>query len=114
MLLLAFVLVSMEVRQLFHGTRLYMIATGSAEIYTYSVVWLIFGLGLLFFGALRGDKMIRVASLPVILLTIAKVFLYDVSALPGLWRVFYFFCLGLCLLSTSWFYSRFVFNVNRQ
>ena len=114
MLLLAFVLVSMEVRQLFHGTRLDMIATGSAEIYTYSVVWLIFGIGLLFLGALRDDKMIRVASLPVILLTIAKVFLYDVSALPGLWRVFSFFCLGLCLLSTSWFYSRFVFNVNRQ
>jgi uncharacterized membrane protein len=114
MLLLAFVLVSMEVRQLFHGTRLDMIVTGSAEIYTYSVVWLIFGLGLLFLGALRGDKMIRVASLPVILLTIAKVFLYDVSALPGLWRVFSFFCLGLCLLSTSWFYSRFVFNVNRH
>ncbi len=114
MLMLAFVLVSLEVRQLFHGTRLDMIATGSAEIYTYSFVWLIFGIGLLFFGALRGDKMIRVASLHVILLTVAKVFLFDVSALPGLWRVFSFFCLGLCLLSTSWFYSRFVFNGNRK
>lgn len=113
MLLLAFVLVTLEVGQLFHGTRLDMIATGSAEIYTYSVVWLFFGIGLLFLGALCGDKMIRVASLPVILLTVAKVFLYDVSALPGLWRVFSFFCLGLCLLSTSWFYSRFVFKVNR-
>ena len=114
MLLLSFVLVSLEVRQLFHGTRLDMIATGSAEIYAYSVVWLFFGIGLLFLGSLRGDKMLRVASLPVILLTVAKVFLYDVSALPGLWRVFSFFCLGLCLLATSWFYSRFVFKVNRE
>lgn len=112
-LLLAFVFISLEVRQLFHGTLLNGIAN-SAEIYTYSAVWLFFGIGLLFFGTLRRDKMIRVASLPIILLTIAKVFLYDASALTGLWRVFSFFCLGLCLLCISWFYSRFVFDTNRR
>jgi uncharacterized membrane protein len=114
MLLLAFVLASMDVRQFFHGTRLDLIVTGSAEIYTYSVIWLIFGIGLLFLGTLRHDVMIRVASLPIVLLAIAKVFLYDASALAGLWRVFSFFCLGLCLLSISWFYSRFVFNAGRR
>ncbi len=114
MLLLTFVLVSLDVRQFFHGTRLDMIAIGSAEIYTYSAAWLFFGIGLLFLGTLRHNDLIRVASLPVILLTVAKVFLYDASALTGLWRVLSFFCLGLCLLSVSWFYSRFVFNVNRK
>ena len=111
MLLLAFVLVSFDVRQFFHGSRLDMMATGSAEIYTYSAVWLLFGIGLLYMGTLRRDRMIRIASLPVILLTVAKVFLFDASALTGLWRVFSFFCLGLCLLSISWFYSRFVLHV---
>ena len=114
MLLLAFVLVSLDVRQCFHGTRLDVAGAGSAEIYTYSVVWLFFGIGNLFFGILRHNDLIRVASLPMILLTVGKVFLYDASALTGLWRVFSFFCLGLCLLSISWLYSRFVFNVNRQ
>ena len=53
MLFLAFVFLSLNVRQFFHGSRLDMIATGSAEIYTYSVVWLFFGVGLLFLGTLR-------------------------------------------------------------
>jgi uncharacterized membrane protein len=114
MLLLAFVLVSLDVRQFFHGTRLDILATRSAEIYTYSVVWLLFGIGILVLGTLCRNELIRVASLPIILLTVAKVFLYDASALTGLWRVFSFFGLGLCLLSISWFYSRFVFKVNRQ
>lgn len=113
MLLLAFMLVSMNVRQIFHGARLDVVAvdTGNAEIYAYSAVWLLFGLVLLFFGTLRRNGMMRTASLPVVLLTVAKVFLYDASALHGLWRVLSFFCLGLCLLATSWFYSCFVFNV---
>lgn len=114
MLLLAFVFLSLEVRQFFYGSRLYMIATGSADIYTYSAVGLLFGIGLLFLGTLRHNLMIRVASQPIILLTVAKVFLSDASVLTGLWRVCSFFCLGICLLSISWFYSRFVFNVNRQ
>ena len=114
MLLLGFVLISMDVRQFFHGTRLDMLATGNAEIYTYSIVWLLFAIGLLFLGAMRDNKIIRVASLPIVLLTVIKVFLYDASALTGLWRVLSFFCLGLCLLSISWFYSRFVFNISRQ
>ena len=113
MLLLAFILVSMDVRQFFHGTRLDLLATGNAEIYSYSAAWLIFGIGLLFLGTLRNDVMVRVASLPIVLLTVGKVFLYDASNLAGLWRVFSFFCLGLCLLSISWFYSRFVFRVKR-
>lgn len=114
MLVLAFILLSMDVRQFFQGTRLDSAAAGSAEIYTYSVAWLIFGIGLLFLGTLRHDETARAASLPVILLTAAKVFLYDASVLNGLWRVFSFFCLGLCLLSISWFYSRFVFHVHRR
>lgn len=114
MLMLAFVLVSLNVRQFFQGSRLDMIAPGSAEIYAYSVVWLLFGIGVLFLGTLRRNRMIRIASMPVILLTVCKVFLFDASALSGLWRVFSFFCLGLCLLAVSWFYSRFVFNADRR
>jgi uncharacterized membrane protein len=107
---LAFVLVSLEVRQLFQGTRLDGTLTSNAEIYTYSAVWLLFAAGLLLSGTLLRARSIRLASLPVVLLTTAKVFLFDASALVGLWRVFSFFCLGLSLLCISWFYSRFVFR----
>jgi uncharacterized membrane protein len=109
MLLLSFVLLSFEVRQLFHGAFLNMGETTSAEIYSYSVVWLLFGLGLLLFGTIRKNKTIRVVSLAVMILTVGKVFLYDAAALIGLYRVFSFAGLGLSLLGLSWFYTRFVF-----
>ena len=109
-LLLAFTLLSLNVRQLFHGTYLNGHETTNAEIYTYSVVWLLFGIALLFFGTLKKDKMVRVASLVIMILTVGKVFLYDASELEGLFRVFSFFGLGLSLLGLSWFYTRFVFG----
>lgn len=109
-MLLSFVLISLNARQIFHGTYLNDDKISNAEIYTYSVVWLMFGIALLFFGTLRKDKMIRVASLLVMILTVGKVFLYDASELEGLFRVFSFFGLGLSLLGLSWFYTRFVFG----
>jgi uncharacterized membrane protein len=109
-LLLSFVLISMNVRQIFRGTYLNGFETSNAEIYTYSVAWLLFGIALLFFGTLRKDKMIRVASLVIMIFTVGKVFLYDASELEGLFRVFSFFGLGLSLLGLSWFYTRFVFG----
>jgi uncharacterized membrane protein len=109
MLLLSFVLVTFEVRQAYHGAILAKGSTGNGEIYAYSAAWLVFGLVLLFLGTLRKNKMMRVASLGVMILTVGKVFLYDAAALAGLYRVFSFLGLGLCLLGLSWFYSRFVF-----
>jgi uncharacterized membrane protein len=110
MLLLAFTFLSLTVRQLYHGEYLNASTTSNAEIYSYSVLWLLFGLGLLFFGTVRRDKLIRTASLLVMLLTVGKVFLYDASELQGLLRVFSFFGLGISLLALSWFYTRFVFT----
>lgn len=109
-LLLAFTLLSFLVRQIFHGTYLNGHERINAEIYTYSAIWLLFGIALLFFGTFKKDKMIRVASLVIMILTVGKVFLYDASELEGLLRVLSFFGLGLSLLSLSWFYTRFVFG----
>lgn len=111
--LFSFVLVSFEVRQFYHGG----ILTGRAEnleVYTYSAIWLLFGLALLFFGTLRNIKIMRVASLCLMVLTVGKVFLYDASELTGLFRVFSFLGLGLSLLGLSWFYSRFVFPKRKE
>ena len=76
------------------------------------MIWviLVFGIGLLILGTLRKDKMIRIASLLLMILTVGKVFLYDASELEGLYRVFSFLGLGLSLLGLSWFYTKFVFS----
>jgi uncharacterized membrane protein len=109
-LVLSFVLISLYVRQFFHGTYLNGVIKSNGEIYSYSVVWLLYGIGLLLLGTYRKDKLIRVASLVIMILTVGKVFLYDASELEGLFRVFSFFGLGLSLMGLSWFYTRYVFT----
>lgn len=114
MLPLLFALISLNVRHFFHGDYLDGGAVTNAEIYSYSAVWLLLGIALLLAGTMRRDKMLRYASLGVMILTAAKVFLYDASELEGLYRVFSFFGLGLSLLALSWFYTRFVFGEDEQ
>ncbi len=104
-----FVLISLNVRYFFQGADLRFGALGAAEIYSYSVAWAALGIGLALMGVVRSDKMLRFASLAVMLVTAGKVFLYDASELEGLYRVFSFFGLGLCLIGLSWFYTKFVF-----
>lgn len=108
MLALSFGLVSLEVRQAFHGSCLAAGIASNAEIYTYSFAWLVFGVTLLFWGTLKDNKMIRIASLGIMILVVCKVFLYDASALTGLLRVVSFLGLGLSLLGLSWFYTKFI------
>ncbi|MFO1242460.1 MAG: DUF2339 domain-containing protein [Rickettsiales bacterium] len=114
LLVLAFMFVTCEVSQFYHGEYLGIGEITNAEIYTYSAVWLLLGVALLFLGTLRHERMIRIASLIVILLSVGKVFLYDASELTGLYRVFSFLGLGICLMGLSYFYTRFVFGNARD
>lgn len=110
MMLFAFTWLSLNVRQLFHGEYLNSSVVYNSEIYIYSAVWLVFGLGLLYYGTLKNNKMIRSASLGIMILTVGKVFLYDASELEGLLRIISFFGLGISLIGISWFYSKYVFQ----
>jgi uncharacterized membrane protein len=110
LLLTSFVWISLNVRHFFQGEYLNGRITTNAEIYSYSAIWLLFGIALLFGGIIKGNKILRYASLSIILIVIGKVFLFDASELEGLYRVFSFFGLGLALIGLSYFYTRFVFN----
>lgn len=110
MLLFGFAWLNLTIRKAYQGPLLDGAAIGDAELYSYSAAWLVFGLALLFLGALRGSQMLRFASLAVMLATVSKVFLVDAGSLTGLYRVFSFLALGLSLIGLSWFYSRFVFG----
>lgn len=102
-------LFSLTVRQYFHGGRLVAdVGMGHAEFYSYSIVWMLVGLGLLAFGIVRQNRTARLASLSFMLLTIGKVFLFDAAELEGLYRVFSFLGLGLSLIGLSYFYTRFI------
>jgi uncharacterized membrane protein len=52
----------------------------------------------------------RHAALTVLSVTVAKVFLYDMADLTGLYRVASFLGLGLVLIGIGYVYRRFVFR----
>ena len=108
-LLLVFAYLSLENRALFHGPVLKYGITSDAEWYAYSAIWLLYGASLLGAGIVTGLAAFRYASLAIILLTIAKVFLSDLSHLSGILRALSFIGLGLVLVAIGYFYQRFVF-----
>ena len=71
-----------------------------------SVVWSAIGLAALITGLKRGLPMLRSAGLIWLMVTVAKVFLYDLSTLTSLYRVASFFVLGLLLLAGAYAYQR--------
>jgi len=106
---LAMIYLGLEVRALFHGAILTRGMTSDAEQYTYSAVWLIFGVLLLVAGVLLRSQPARLASAAVVAITIAKVFLIDMAGLTGIFRALSFIGLGAVLVGIGWFYQRILF-----
>ena len=107
-LALVFVNVSLEVRRWFHGPVLTGGTTGDGEWYGYSLAWLAYGAVLLAIGLRFNQIGARYAALAVLLVTVAKVFLSDMAALTGLYRVASFVGLGLSLVAVGHLYRRYV------
>jgi uncharacterized membrane protein len=107
---LIFLLITLEVRQAFHGTYLDEGAASGAEQYAYSAAWIVLGIALLAGGIASKGRLLRFASLAVMLVAVAKVFLFDLAGLRDFYRVFSFLGLGSSLLLIAWLYQRFVFR----
>ena len=84
--------------------------TGSAESWAYTLLLLVYAAGLLVAGVLRSSRPLRLASLAVLMLAMAKAFLLDLGGLEGLWRAASFLGLGACLVGIGLVYQRFVFH----
>ncbi len=94
--------VALEIRRFWRGDDLSVAGTTDPELYTYTVAMLLAATGLLFFAFYRHSDLLRKLALAGIGLTVAKVFLIDVSGLTGLTRVFSFLVLGLALAGLAW------------
>jgi len=111
-LLLVFALINLEIADYFSPGR-YLELTGErgyARDLTTSLAWGLYAMSLLVIGVWRRIPALRQVSLGFLLLTVAKVFLFDLSNLGGLYRVLSFLGLGLGLILVSLFYQRFVFR----
>jgi len=91
------VYVGLEIRRLWQGRDLTAYGVMDGELYSYTIAMLLTGSVLLGLALMRKSSILRKAAVAVIALTIAKVFLIDMSGLDGLIRVFSFLALGLAL-----------------
>jgi uncharacterized membrane protein len=106
---LAIAYLSFEVRTLYHGPVLTVGPTTDAEQYTYSAVWLAFGVVLLAIGIALQSQAVRLASAAVVVLTVLKVFFVDMRDLTGIFQALSFIGLGVVLIGIGWFYQRLLF-----
>jgi uncharacterized membrane protein len=104
---------TLEVRTLFHGPVLNAPFISDAEHYTYSVVWLGFGVALLLAGIALKSQPARLASAAVVILDTFKVFFIDLRDVQGLYRALSIICLGLVLMGIGWLYQRLLFPARK-
>ena len=90
---------------LYGSVDLFGIRFDNSGIFAYSAAGLVLGCCWLL-AAFRNTALVKPAF-GLIYFVIAKVFLYDVSSLDGIWRISALFGLAVSLLAISYFYSRF-------
>jgi uncharacterized membrane protein len=122
-LLLLFAFANLELRHWFHGPDLTWVDwryglpdarhTGDAEVYGYSALWLLLSIIFLAYGLWRASVVARIASAALMLMTILKVFLYDLAGLTGVIRALSFIGLGLVLIGIGLVYQKMVFAPRR-
>lgn len=106
--------VTAMIRFIFNGPRMnvWFAKFSAMELWTISAVWLAFGVGLLALGVWRKEQALRIASGVVIILTVLKAFLIDMSGLEGVLRALSFVALGLILIVIGRAYQRFWLSDN--
>ena len=72
-----------------------------------SGVWLVYSVLLMVVGIYRSRLNIRIVSIVILGITIGKVFLFDLSYLNSLNRIFSFIGLGVILLLISFLYQKY-------
>jgi uncharacterized membrane protein len=71
-----------------------------------SVIWALYGAGLLLVGRVRRVRLLRLMALALLGLTTLKVFLLDLSSLDRAYRIVSFIVLGAILLAVSYLYQK--------
>ena len=107
---LALLYLTLEVSRFYQGPLIRLSQVGDAEQYTWSAVWLIFGVAILIAGIYLRSQPVRYCSAAVVLFTVGKVFLFDLAGLTGVFRALSFICLGLVLVGIGLLYQRLLFR----
>jgi hypothetical protein len=111
-LVVIFVWINLAIADWFSpADQLHLLAARTpAEKLVLSIAWALYALVLLMLGVRMRSSGLRWASLGLLLITIGKIFLYDVGELTDLYRVAALLGLALSLIVVSLVYQRFVFR----
>jgi len=77
-----------------------------AELYTYSIVWLVIASALIVLGKHRVSSRLIKSGFVVLAVVVLKVFLIDSDNLEGLYRALSYIILGLSLVAIGWLFQR--------
>jgi uncharacterized membrane protein len=106
---LAFLLLNIEIADYYSkGPTLTFQFRGSfAQDMTYSIGWALFALGMLIVGVWKRLAAARYAGLALLLVTVGKLFLHDLTRLQALYRVGAFVGVAVIAMVASVLYQRF-------
>lgn len=105
--LLGFAYLTLSVRRWFKGEFIgHWKGVEQLEMYAYSAAWLALGVVVLVAGVRLGSQTLRIASAALVVLAVAKVFLFDMAQLEGVLRALSFIGLGAVLIGIGLFYQR--------
>ena len=95
------------------GNLLLRDAMQQAELYTYSIVWLLIATAMVFFGQYAARVKISNLGFAILAVVLLKAFLVDMGNLEGLYRAISFIGLGLSLVGIGWLFQK-LNHDNRQ
>jgi len=101
--LVALLYLSLEVSD--YWNRQTTVALWNAKALSLSVLWLLYAAGMMAAGFIKEFKGLRLVAIMTFVITILKVFLFDLSELRGGYRVLSLVILGLILLMVSFVYQ---------
>jgi uncharacterized membrane protein len=108
---LLFFLVNIEVADYYsRGANLTFnfLSSSLAQDLSYTLAWALFAIGLLAAGLVEKSRAARLAAIVLLVVTVAKCFLHDLSRLGGLYRVASFVGLGVALALVAVLLQKFV------
>jgi uncharacterized membrane protein len=107
---LLFLLLNIEIADYFStGPSItFNLSAGLAQDLTYTLGWAVFAIGLLSAGIGFRSYAARMSAIVLLTVTVFKAFLHDMGRLEGLYRVFSFVGLALCLSLVAVVLQRFV------
>ena len=81
---------------------------------TYSIAWALYAFALLLIGMRQKTRWVRYSGVALLVVTLAKLFLHDLSRLDQLYRISAFIVVAVIAIVASFLYQRFLAAVEKN